>query len=110
VIASACEQSGRSRLPTLAAPMRLTHWAAAFDTEGGLRLTLDPRGNNAPRALPAFSRATLVVGPEGGLSDKDLGVLDQLDFVGLRLGPRVLRTETAGLVAIATLQAIHGDI
>lgn len=110
VIASACEQSGRSRLPTLAAPVRLTTWAAALDADSGLRLALDPHGDHSPRSLPAFARATLVVGPEGGLSEKDFGVLKQLDFVGLRLGPRILRTETAGLVAIATLQAIHGDI
>ncbi|HEX7769814.1 MAG TPA: RsmE family RNA methyltransferase, partial [Dokdonella sp.] len=55
-------------------------------------------------------RATLVVGPEGGLSDHDLATLAQADFRGLRLGPRILRTETAGLAAIAALQAIHGDL
>ncbi len=110
VIASACEQSGRTRLPTLAEPVRLTTWAAALDADSGLRLALDPHGDHSPRTLPTFTRATLVVGPEGGLSDKDFGVLDQLDFIGLRLGPRILRTETAGLVAIASLQAIHGDL
>ena len=54
--------------------------------------------------------ATLVVGPEGGLSDKDLATLAQAGFRGLRLGPRILRTETAGLAAVAALQAIHGDL
>lgn len=110
VIASACEQSGRSRLPSLAAPVRLTTWAASLAGDNGLRLALDPKGDHSPRSLPAFTQATLVVGPEGGLSDKDFAALDQLDFLGLKLGPRILRTETAGLVAIATLQAIHGDL
>lgn len=110
VIASACEQSGRTTLPLVDAPIRLTHWAGALIDDGTLRLALDPRGEVSPRALAPFTAAFLVVGPEGGLSDHDFSVLDQVDFVGLRLGPRILRTETAGLVAIAALQAIHGDI
>ncbi len=110
VIAAACEQSGRVRLPTLAAPQRLATWASALGEESGLRLALDPAGEVSPRALPAFASAVLVVGPEGGLSDQDLNILDQADFHGLRLGPRILRTETAGLAAITALQAIHGDL
>jgi 16S rRNA (uracil1498-N3)-methyltransferase len=110
VIAGACEQCGRVRLPTLEAPVRLANWAAGLGTSAGLRLALDPGGNMTPRNLPAFERATLVVGPEGGLSDQDLSILDQADFLGLRLGPRILRTETAGLAAVTALQAIHGDM
>ena len=110
VIAGACEQSGRSMLPLLEAPVRLANWAAALGNSPGLRLALDPQGETAPRDLPDFSIATLVVGPEGGLSDQDLNLLDQADFQGLRLGPRVLRTETAGLAALTALQAIHGDL
>jgi len=110
VIAGACEQSGRVRLPTLEAPVRLASWASELDATAGLRLALDPGGDVTPRSLPGFEVATLVVGPEGGLSDQDLSVLDQTDFLGLRLGPRILRTETAGLAAITALQAIHGDI
>ena len=110
VIAGACEQSGRSRLPVLEEPMRLGAWAATLDQASGLRLALDPAGSCAPRDLPTFDAATLVVGPEGGLSDLDLTLLDQADFRGLRLGPRILRTETAGLAAITALQAIHGDL
>ena len=110
VIASACEQSGRVHLPTLESPVRLATWAAQLGSDAGLRLALDPNGDVSPRSLPAFDKATLVVGPEGGLSDQDLGMLDQADFLGLRLGPRILRTETAGLAAITALQAIHGDM
>ena len=110
VIAGACEQSGRSSLPILEEPVRLAQWAASLDDSWGVRLALDPGGDVAPRNLQELSTATLVVGPEGGLSEQDLNVLDQADFRGLRLGPRILRTETAGLAAITALQAIHGDI
>ena len=109
VIASACEQSGRLRLPVIETPLRLGPWASALAASDGLRLTLDPNGTAAPRTLPTFTSAVLAVGPEGGLSDRDLKVLDQAHFIGLRLGPRILRTETAGLAAITALQAIHGD-
>jgi 16S rRNA (uracil1498-N3)-methyltransferase len=110
VIAGACEQSGRSILPRLEAPVRLSNWAATLADGAGLRLSLDPQAQTATRDLPEFSEATLVVGPEGGLSDQDLNLLDQAGFQGLKLGPRVLRTETAGLAAITALQAIHGDL
>lgn len=109
VIAGACEQSGRSTLPTLEEPVRLAQWASTLDASSGLRLALDPAGEMVPGNLPAFATATLVVGPEGGLSEQDLNVLDQADFRGLRLGPRILRTETAGLAAITALQVINGD-
>ena len=54
--------------------------------------------------------AMLVVGPEGGFSEHDIALLDQGRFRGLRLGPRILRTETAGVAALAALQALHGDL
>lgn len=110
VIAAACEQSGRVRLPKLEAPIRIATWASSLATTDGLRLALDPHGTASPRTLPSFHSAVLVVGPEGGLSNQDLSLLEQADFIGLRLGPRILRTETAGLAAITALQAIHGDL
>ena len=110
VIASACEQSGRMRLPVIENPLRLASWAAGLSSSDGIRLALDPNGAVSPRSLPTFTSAVLVVGPEGGLSKQDLGILEQVDFVGLRLGPRILRTETAGLAGITALQAIHGDL
>ncbi len=110
VIAGACEQSGRVRIPTLDSPLRIGAWAASLAEGDTLRLALDPQGKVSPRSLAAFQSAVLVVGPEGGLSDQDLNLLDQAGFIGLRLGPRILRTETAGLAAITAMQAIHGDI
>ena len=110
VIASACEQCGRNRLPELAEPVKLADWAAQLGDDAGLRLALDPHGARRARDLPVGSVATLAVGPEGGLSEHDLVTLGQAGFQGLGLGPRILRTETAGLAALAALQAIHGDL
>lgn len=110
VIASACEQCGRNRLPELREPVRLADWAATLVNQPGLRLALDPHGEVAARELSMSDAATLAVGPEGGLSEHDLATLEQAGFRGLRLGPRILRTETAGPAALAALQAIHGDL
>ena len=110
VISSACEQSGRTRLPEIHEPVRLADWAAALDAAAGLRFTLDPQATLAPRDISPDGAITLAIGPEGGLSEQDLATLAQAGFSGLRLGPRILRTETAGLAAMAALQAIHGDM
>ena len=111
VIAGACEQSGRTRLPIIESPQRLDRWLGALTDSAAARLALVPGGDVVLRQLPALeSGALLVVGPEGGLSDNDLTMLTQTGFRGLRLGPRILRTETAGIAAMAALQALHGDL
>src|SRR5690606_6867877 len=99
VLASACEQCGRARLPRLDAPVALASVGGLLDP-GGLRITLDPQGAHAlpglaPR-LPADGSGTVVVavGPEGGWAPRDRDRLQAAGFEGLRLGPRVLRTET----------------
>jgi 16S rRNA (uracil1498-N3)-methyltransferase len=110
VVASACEQCGRAVVPDVAAPAALAAGLAALPS-GGLRLLLDPLGAHALRSLAfAGSQACLAVGPEGGWSPLDREQLQAAGFEGLRLGPRVLRTETAGLAAIAALQARFGDL
>jgi len=110
VLASACEQCGRARLPVLAPPVPLAAWAAA--ESASLKLMLDPEGDCAlaSLALPPETTVALAIGPEGGLSERDRSALRAAGFRGLRLGPRILRTETAGLAAIAALQALHGDM
>ena len=108
VICGACEQCGRARLPQLDAPQPLAHWLAAAAREGSL-LMLDPQSSTRVRDLPALSAAQLVVGPEGGFDAADLLLLHAAGARGLTLGPRVLRTETAGMAALAMLQSHHGD-
>lgn len=111
VIASACEQCGRTELPTIDAPRKLATWAASLPDDGTARYALLPDGDTSLRDIGAsVTAAILVVGPEGGFSDHDEAVLRAAGFKGLRLGPRVLRTETAGLAAIAALQAVVGDL
>lgn len=110
VIASACEQSGRARLPSLSAPASLADAARDVGT-GATKLTLDPTGDVALATVEIASGAVVVaIGPEGGWSPRDRDILSAAGFTGLRLGPRILRTETAGLAAIAALQSRFGDL
>ncbi|WP_213600646.1 16S rRNA (uracil(1498)-N(3))-methyltransferase [Pseudoxanthomonas japonensis] len=110
VIASACEQSGRARLPSLSAPASLADAARDVGT-GATKLTLDPTGDVALATVEIASGAVVVaIGPEGGWSPRDRDTLSAAGFTGLRLGPRILRTETAGLAAIAALQSRFGDL
>lgn len=111
VAASACEQSGRSRLPRVLPALPLDTWLTGLPQEDALRLALLPEGSLALRSL-AFGAGggVLVVGPEGGLGERDVAALRSAGFQGLALGPRILRTETAGLAALAALQAVHGDL
>lgn len=111
VVASACEQCGRARLPEVTPPVALAAALQAIPV-GGLRLILDPDGELAmgTMTLGAGERLALAVGPEGGWSPLDREQLRGAGFHGLRLGPRILRTETAGLAAIAALQSRFGDL
>ena len=110
VVAAACEQSGRAVLPRLVQPTALANYAGAETAD--IKLVLDPQGDVGLAGVspqPGQSIA-LVVGPEGGLAERDLATLRAAGFRGLRLGPRILRTETAGLAAVAALQALYGDL
>ncbi|WP_115554333.1 16S rRNA (uracil(1498)-N(3))-methyltransferase [Xanthomonas arboricola] len=111
VVVSACEQSGRARVPTVAAPQGLQEAAQASDPQAR-RLTLDPQGEHRLSTLSTDVDQGLIVaiGPEGGWSPRDRATLAAAGFTGLQLGPRILRTETAGLAAIAALQARFGDL
>jgi 16S rRNA (uracil1498-N3)-methyltransferase len=111
VLASACEQCGRARLPVLHAPVALAHALAALPASTA-RYCLDPAARHGLRdaALAPAQPVVIAIGPEGGWSARDLAELDAAGFHGLRLGPRVLRTETAGLAALSALQALAGDL
>jgi len=108
VVNSACEQSGRNRVPTVAAVTPFT--AAITGATEGLKLVLHHRAGTDLAALPVPRGAvSLLVGPEGGLSVQEIAAAKASGFVPLQLGPRVLRTETAALAAISVLQWHWGD-
>ena len=114
VVVSACEQSGRAVVPEVDAPRPLASALsgnAPMDAMPMPGYLLDPFADRAIASLPtALRECTLAVGPEGGWSPRDREQLLAAGFVGLRLGPRILRTETAGIAAIAALQSRAGDL
>lgn len=112
VINSACEQSGRNSIPRLQQSASLYESLGQIDLSGyDLCLVLNHRasqsladlGNEKPQ------RIVLVAGPEGGLSQTEIDELERRQFISIRLGPRVLRTETAALAAISAVQLLWGD-
>lgn len=109
IIISACEQCGRSRLPELRQPLALADWLAR-PARQDLRVLLDPTARQGLRELPApIHELTLLAGPEGGLSPAEIARARAGGFAGVRLGPRILRTETAGAAALAAAQILWGD-
>lgn len=111
VAVSACEQCGRNRLPEIAPILDLRQWLGQLPQDNGLeRLLLSPQGGRRPRELAGAKRFALLVGPEGGLSEEEAAAARLAGFADLSLGPRILRTETAGPAVLAALGALHGDI
>lgn len=107
VILSACEQSGRCRLPELHPPARL---ADRLGSQRGLGLLLDPLAAlSLPALAPPAADLTLLIGPEGGLTPQERAAAVAAGFQAIRLGPRILRTETAPLAALAAIQVLWGD-
>ena len=111
VVASACEQCGRATVPEVVPPLPLAK-AMELASLAAMRLFLSPLAAHGIDALepPADAALAIAVGPEGGWAARDLQILGDAGFDGLRLGPRILRTETAGLAAIAALQMRLGDL
>jgi 16S rRNA (uracil1498-N3)-methyltransferase len=110
IVVGACEQSGRARIPSVATPLTLREYFAN-SRKDGLRLVLSP---SAPASLVGLSsmpaKVELLIGPEGGLDDDELHAAQKAGFMPVRLGPRVLRTETAAVVALSVLQGLWGDL
>lgn len=104
---SACEQCGRNYLPELMAPISLMEWLKNVKEEQ--RFILSPHVQNKLPAEDPISSIVLLIGPEGGFSEREMDVAKQYCFLPLNLGPRVLRTETATIAALATLQYRYGD-
>lgn len=110
VVTSACEQCGRSVLPVVEAPRSLARYLAALQGDVA-RLLLDPRGPDSLAARAVGLRAVeLLIGPEGGLDVAETDAARDAGYAAVRLGPRVLRTETAGIAALALLQGTGGDL
>ncbi|MDC7825681.1 16S rRNA (uracil(1498)-N(3))-methyltransferase [Pseudomonas sp. BLCC-B13] len=106
VAISACEQCGRSVLPVIHAPVTLAEWQAHVQAE--LKLVLHPVAAPLESHARPHSLAFLI-GPEGGLSEAEVAQAKAAGFHAARLGPRVLRTETAPVVALAVAQQLWGD-
>jgi 16S rRNA (uracil1498-N3)-methyltransferase len=106
---AACEQSGRNHVPEVFPVATVTGWLAQVPADA-LRLTLSP---GAATTLHEMGRppgsVVLLVGPEGGLAPREQDDARAAGFRALRLGPRVLRTETAALAALAAMQTLWGD-
>jgi 16S rRNA (uracil1498-N3)-methyltransferase len=108
VAIAACEQCGRNRLPDVRAPAPFDEWLRTAGS--GVRLLLDPTASSGLRAIGKPPALTLLVGPEGGLSPAERTLAIEAGFLPVRMGPRVLRTETAAIAAISALQALFADM
>lgn len=108
VVISACEQSGRAVVPPVYEPLTLAGWLEKGATTP--RLVLEPGADTPLVKAHLKSETELVVGPEGGFNDVELGLMRLNGIQSVSLGPRILRTETAGPAAVAILQTMVGDL
>ena len=107
----ACEQSGRNKVPEIAAPLALEDFLRRGGEARATRLLLSPNGESGIGDLPPPDGALIVlIGPEGGLAESEQRAALQAGFAAVRLGPRILRTETAAVAAVALLQHRFGDL
>ncbi|MHB9119044.1 MAG: 16S rRNA (uracil(1498)-N(3))-methyltransferase [Burkholderiales bacterium] len=109
VVVSACEQSGRNRVPPVAPVLPLSRWLEQEAT-GSLKLMLSPEAEQKLSEVPCpAGEVVLLIGPEGGFSAPETAAAAKLGYLPVRLGARVLRTETAALAALAAMSALWGD-
>ena len=108
VIISACEQSGRNRPPELQPVCNLNSWLPAAQAQR--KFVLHHRATSAANSQNTPTSVALLIGPEGGLSGEEISAAGKAGFEALTLGPRIMRTETAPLAALAILQAKWGDM
>ncbi len=114
VVHSACEQSGRAVVPQIAEPKSLIHWLAENPHQNQCRILLNPIGAKRLAQLEKPNLETsheiqLLIGAEGGLSPNEIEAASKNGFQSIILGPRILRTETAALAAIASMHSVWGD-
>ncbi len=107
IIQHAAEQSGRTRLPELSEIADLQDWVSQQE---GLKVFLDPYAEQSLADLrPENNRVTLLSGPEGGFSEQERQIAKATGFIPVRMGARILRTETAVLAALTAVQTLWGD-
>lgn len=110
VAIAACEQSGRAVIPEVHAPVTLAQWLGQHETQASLNILLNPVGAKRLAQIEKPSGYIhLLIGPEGGLSSNEIALATQNYFQSIVLGPRILRTETAAVTAIASMQTLWGD-
>jgi 16S rRNA (uracil1498-N3)-methyltransferase len=111
VMIAACEQCGRNVVPPVAAPQPVIEWLGALPAPRNdeLRILLSPHAGQRLADLMQPAAAMLLAGPEGGFTEAESTLAHARGFIALKLGPRVLRTETAALAALAALNACWGD-
>jgi len=108
ILISACEQSGRSRIPELSTPQPLQTALQTLPDQAS-RLVLLPDAHHGMQSLKRNDSYIVLAGPEGGFSAAEADMIQQQGFSALRLGPRILRTETAAMAAVSALQGLFGD-
>ncbi|MEO0997447.1 MAG: 16S rRNA (uracil(1498)-N(3))-methyltransferase [Pseudomonadota bacterium] len=108
VALAACRQCGRNRLPGIAEPLPLADWLAAGRAPA-LRLLLSPAAAEPLRVPERPAAIELLIGPEGGFADHEAALARDNGFTEATLGPRILRTETAAIAALAALRALTGE-
>lgn len=110
VLAAAAAQSGRTRVPELEPQSTFRQWLERSDCSAHPHVLLDPDAPDSVHALGRPHALTLIAGPEGGFSPGEREAAYTAGCRGVRLGPRILRTETAAVAALAVLQALYGDL
>ena len=109
IVVGACEQSGRNVIPELAAPLLFDEWLSNMPAVPALLLHPDAAGSLSA-ITPQPAELTIVSGPEGGFSEREVAKAKQQGCVAVKLGPRILRTETAAVAAISACQTLWGDM
>jgi len=108
IIISACEQCQRNLLPVLQQPQSIGEWLKTVSTD--YRFVLHHRNDQGLSRSTSPQSVSLLIGPEGGLTEDEILHAEKEKFQSLRLGPRVLRTETAPIAAISLVQYLWGDL
>ncbi len=110
IIIHACEQSGRNTLPVLNAPQLLNEWLSGDHNRNKFQFTPEARQTLATINGIDDRGVSILVGPEGGLTDEEQSTAEKQGYVPIKLGPRTLRAETAVVAAITALQILWGDL